>query len=301
MNDFYTPFISIVIPTYNHAVFLKKALQSICEQTYINWEAIIVDNNSIDNTEEIVKEFNESRFILKKINNHGVIAESRNLGIKVAKGKWVAFLDSDDWWLPTKLEKSIEYINPSVDFIYHRLNIERDNKSIFDIEKKTGRRLVNNITIDLLENGNPIATSSVFVRKEIVKKVGMFDEDKKMIASEDYNLWLRISEVVNDMKYIPESLGYYRMHDKSVSKRDMSISTQYACNKYENLLNHKQYIKYSSALKYQKGRYNFIDNKYDIAKEDLKFVIKNGCFFLKVKSCFMLSIIISKLVFSRFL
>ena len=91
MSDALTPLVSIVIPTYNHARYLGRALQSVLDQTYINWEAIIIDNHSTDNTDQLVASFSDSRIIYLKIHNNGVIASSRNAGIREAKGEWIAF------------------------------------------------------------------------------------------------------------------------------------------------------------------------------------------------------------------
>ena len=92
------PLVSVVIPTYNHAYLLKDALHSVICQTYTNIEIIVIDNNSVDDTEEVVLSFLDPRIIFKKINNNGIIAASRNMGILIAKGDYIAFLDSDDIW-----------------------------------------------------------------------------------------------------------------------------------------------------------------------------------------------------------
>ena len=104
------PLVSIVIPTYNHAEFLRLAIQSIIEQTYDNWEIIIINNYSTDTTVELVEKFKEPRIRLINFNNNGVIATSRNIGIKKSRGEWIAFLDSDDIWYPSKLEKCMSII-----------------------------------------------------------------------------------------------------------------------------------------------------------------------------------------------
>ena len=98
------PFFSVVIPTYNQANFLKKALKSLDDQLFKNFEIIVIDNCSKDKTFKIVKEF-PKKIIYRRINNRGSIARSRNVGIKLSKGKWICFLDSDDYWLPNKLKK----------------------------------------------------------------------------------------------------------------------------------------------------------------------------------------------------
>ena len=92
-----TPLISIVIPTYNRSLFLERSIKSIINQTYQNWEIIVIDNNSTDDTDLVLEKYKEKKILIKKINNEGIIAKSRNLGIKLAKGEYIAFLDSDDW------------------------------------------------------------------------------------------------------------------------------------------------------------------------------------------------------------
>ena len=89
---------SIIIPTFNRADKISKAIDSLISQSHPLWEAIIVDNNSIDRTEEIVKSYRDSRIKFFKINNNGIIAKSRNYGIAKSKYDLIAFLDSDDWW-----------------------------------------------------------------------------------------------------------------------------------------------------------------------------------------------------------
>ena len=126
-----SPLVSIVIPTYNHAKFIGKALKSVLDQTYENWEAIVIDNQSIDQTSKILSNYTDPRIKCFKINNDGIIAKSRNLGIKKATGEWIAFLDSDDWWTKDKLEACIGMIGTNVDFIYHAHEYVSKSKPFF--------------------------------------------------------------------------------------------------------------------------------------------------------------------------
>ena len=125
------PFFSIVIPTYNQSNYLKTALTSIFKQKFKNYEVIVVDNHSKDETYKVVKNF-KKKIIYKKIRNNGVIAKSRNLGIKLSKGKWIAFLDSDDYWTVDKLEKNFQIINSKdCDVVCNSewvINLERKKK-----------------------------------------------------------------------------------------------------------------------------------------------------------------------------
>ena len=128
-------FFSIILPTYNRAGKITKAIESILSQSYKNWELIIIDNYSKDNTEQIVNNYKCEKILYFKLNNNGVIAKSRNFGIKKAKGENLCFLDSDDWWKPNKLEVTYQYLKQGYDFIYHDMFISR-NKQI--LRKKTG-------------------------------------------------------------------------------------------------------------------------------------------------------------------
>ena len=116
-----TPVVSIVIPTYNHGRFLKKCLQTVLDQTFTGWEAIVVNNFSEDNTIAVINSFQDQRIHLVNFKNNGIIAASRNLGIKRSVGEYIAFLDSDDWWIPQKLEKSLHYLEQGADVVYHDL------------------------------------------------------------------------------------------------------------------------------------------------------------------------------------
>ena len=99
--------VSIVTPTFNCAPLLRRAIDSVLQQTHQDWELLVVDNHSTDGTEELVRGYRDTRIRYFKIQNNGVIAASRNLAISQAKGEWLAFLDADDWWMPQKLEVSV--------------------------------------------------------------------------------------------------------------------------------------------------------------------------------------------------
>ena len=111
MNIGKSPEVSVIIPNFNRDYCLGRTIQSVVDQTYKNWELIVVDNNSTDNSIAVVNSFDDPRISVVQINNDGIIARSRNLGIKKEKGEYLAFLDSDDWWEKTKLEKSIVYMD----------------------------------------------------------------------------------------------------------------------------------------------------------------------------------------------
>ena len=288
------PLISIIIPSFNHAHFLIRSLTSVINQTYTNWEAIVIDNHSKDHTIKIVNEFNDSRIKLLKINNFGIIAKSRNLGILSSQGDWIAFLDSDDWWTKDKLRICVDSISDEVDLIYHDLVIKYENQKFFKRKINKTRKLKKPVLIDLLLNGNAISNSSVLVRKKLIEKIGLINENKDLVTSEDYNTWLKISKITDQFLYLPRKLGCYFVHSKSESQKNMSISTQIATNEFLSILNNEQKLRLEGHISFISGRFNYKNLNYKKAKKELLFVLKNGQFSLKIKSIFMIIIIILK-------
>jgi len=201
----FLPLISIIIPTYNHADYLSRALKSILDQTYKNWEAIVIDNHSTDGTNKVINRYADPRIKYLKIHNSGVIAKSRNKGILVAKGVWVAFLDSDDWWTSDKLKNCIDYSNNQVDLIYHDLEIVSNKQRFFRQKIIKTRQLKKPVLLDLLLGGNAISNSAVFVRKKMLEKINFIDERKALVGSEDYNTWLKISNLTEKFLYLPKN------------------------------------------------------------------------------------------------
>ena len=119
---------SVILPTFNRAKFIKSTVNSVINQNYLNWELIIIDNFSEDNTQQIIEKFKDSRIKYVKYKNNGIIAKSRNYGIKISNGNYLAFLDSDDYWYQDKLSNISNFIKKySCDFIYHNMHIKYQN------------------------------------------------------------------------------------------------------------------------------------------------------------------------------
>ena len=228
-----------------------------------------------------------------------MIARSRNLGIKFAKGDWIAFLDSDDWWSKEKLEICLNNSDDNVDLIYHDLEVKYRNTK-FSVKKKIfkGRQLKYPVLIDLLESGiikgNAIGNSSVLVRKNILNKIGGINENIKLVGSEDYNTWLRVAQITDQFKYLKKNLGYILIHDTNTSKKDMSIPQRQAVINFMELFNYQQKINLEVKLNYMSASYNFLKNNNKIAKKNFIFVIKNGLINLKIRSILKLIIIMFK-------
>lgn len=212
------PAVSVIIPTYNHAQFLRAAIQSVVDQTFPDWEAVIVNNYSEDETVEIVESFNDLRIRLVNFRNHGVIAASRNHGISLATGKMIAFLDSDDVWYPEKLQRCMDALGEQADVVCHAEAWVRENAPPRVVKYGPQSRTR---YLSLLYDGNCLSTSAIVVRKSALDRVGGFSEDPQMVTAEDYELWLRLAKEGCSFVLIEEVLGEYRLHGGNQSKAVM--------------------------------------------------------------------------------
>jgi glycosyltransferase involved in cell wall biosynthesis len=286
-----SPLVSIVIPSFNHAHYLGRALQSLLNQNYTNWEAIVVDNNSMDGTDEILNSFRDPRIIVLKTHNNGVIAASRNIGIKVAKGEWIAFLDSDDWWKSYKLQTCANHFNKKTDIIYHGLEIRSSEPGINLRRAINSRQVKTPVLIDLILRGNAIANSSVVVRKELLNKIGGVSECREMISAEDFNTWLRISQLTDKFKYLPDKLGYYFIHNQGISRRDTSVPYLASVNEFLDLLNHSQKQTVESNARFISGRYYYMQKKYSIAYQKILEALPGSSYQIRCRAIIYLALI----------
>jgi len=296
MSDALTPLVSIIIPTYNHALYLGRALQSVFDQSFFNWEVIVIDNHSTDNTDEVIASFLDSRVTYLKIHNNGVIAKSRNAGICAAQGEWIAFLDSDDWWAVDKLHVFFDCISEKVDLVYHDLKIVSDEPRFFRRKTINPWQVKAPVLMNLLLKGNCIGNSSAVVRKSLLQQIGGINESAEMIAAEDYNTWLRIAQLTEQFVYLPRQLGYYFIHNQSVSQKDMSVSGRYAVAEFVPSLSASQKLKLEANFRYTTGRFNYSVGNYDEAKENLFFCMKHGHLVLMIKSAVLLCMSMCKLI-----
>ena len=206
--------ISIIIPTYNRRNKLKRAIETVLEQNYLKWEAIVIDNYSNDGTEEMIRKFNNPKIKFYKFMNNGVIAASRNFAIRKSKGKILAFLDSDDWWTKDKLYYSNLYFNEGYKFLYHDMRIKK-KRQFFTRKIGYCRNLLMNQFDDLKQNGPAFATSSVVIEKKLFSKVNFFQEHKKYVSWEDFDAWLRVANIYNDFYKIDQSLGFINIDNEN--------------------------------------------------------------------------------------
>ncbi len=180
--------ISVIIPTFNRKKTLERAIQSVMNQSLSPFEILIIDDGSNDGTEQWVKEnFQNIKYIYQ--NNHGV-SSARNTGIENAHGDWVAFLDSDDEWLPNKLYEQVKAIdsNPEMKFFHTNEIWIRNGVRVNQMKKhkKYGGYIFEKC-LDICR----VSPSSVLIQKEVFDNIGIFDESLRVC--EDYDLWLRIT------------------------------------------------------------------------------------------------------------
>lgn len=232
------PLVSIIVPVYNTEKFLKECLDSLLAQTYPNFEIVIVNDASPDNSEAIIQEYlkryPEKIQYIKKAKNEG-LAAARNTGIKAAKGQYIAFCDSDDVWLPEKLEIQMQefFKDPDLDVVYS------DCFLIFE-DKKTNQKLTEfwgvkqysgYIFEKLFKKGNFLYDLGV-LKKDIFQKVGLFSEDLRCV--EDYEFFLRVALEGYKFKSIKKPLWFYRIREESLSKNKEEMK-KHLIKVYENI------------------------------------------------------------------
>ena len=286
--------VSVIMPTYNHAKFIGKAIDSVLNQTYQNLELIIIDNYSEDNTEEIITSYKDDRIKYLKFRNHGIIAASRNHGIKHSHGEYIAFLDSDDWWYPEKLKVVANYFQKA-DIIYHNLDIYTSRGKKY-FKRIKGRTLTPPPFVDLMINGSALANSAVAIKKSIVDQVEGLSEDRSLIAAEDSDLWLKISKITDNFKYIPKSLGGYWMWEGNATEiSEQQISRVKALSdKHIHFLTKEDRSQHEIFLSYTIGRIKQKMGFYDDALELFNVSIKSHNLKLKLKSVCLIMLIYAR-------
>ena len=212
------PKFSVVIPTYNQADYLKVALRSVLDQTYQDYEVIVVNNYSTDHTLDVIRDAGDPRVQVINFHNQGVIGAGRNVGIRASRGTYVAFLDSDDTWYPNKLERASEVIeaDPVAGLICHDQDLVRDGRPAGAAQIGPPVGFKGNMHDYLLLRGNCVSTSASVVARRHLEEVGLFSEDPAHITVEDYDLWLKLSTVCR-FHFIPEVLGAHNFHPSSAS------------------------------------------------------------------------------------
>jgi glycosyltransferase involved in cell wall biosynthesis len=256
----HSPRVSVIIPTFNRARDIGRCLDSLFAQTFRDFEVLVCDDGSKDDTGAIVAGY-ASRLDLKYrwAENFGGPARPRNDGVANARGQLLAFLDSDDWWAPGKLAASVLAIDSGADFVYHDLYLAARSQQRVFLRKSPTRDLVKPVVDDLLANGNGINNSSVVVRRDLMERIGGFTEDRSLIASEDYDAWVRVAKLTDRFVRIPQTLGYYWIGDGNISNPRRTISTHDALEaRYASELAELRKTRPVFWLSYAKARSNYL-------------------------------------------
>ena len=182
------PLVSVILPTYNRGWILKEAIDSVLSQDFDDFQLIVVDDGSTDNTDSILDEYVGDIIVLRQ-DNLGVSA-ARNAGIDFASGQLIAFLDSDDVWLPKKLTSQVDFFNSNPDALIcqaQELWIRNGKR----VNPKNRHKKISGMIFQQSLSLCMVSPSAVMIRKSLLDKTGVFDES--LPACEDYDLWLRIS------------------------------------------------------------------------------------------------------------
>lgn len=229
------PLFSIIIPTYNRSNTLERALSSLVKQTLKDFEVIITDDGSTDSTYDVIQSFSSLLHIIyNKIPNSGGPAKPRNHAITFSSGIYIAFLDSDDSWLPSKLEVCLSRLSKGYQFVYHDAFQCYDSfPFIFSKHNLKSLQVTSPVFEYLINHGNPIFNSSVVVTRQLLDCALPIDEHVDLIAAEDFDFWLRISQFSDSFSHIALPLMNYHIANDNISSYQRKYSfTRYLCRKY---------------------------------------------------------------------
>ena len=220
------PKVSVIIPTYNRAELLKEALNSVFAQTFQDYEVIVVDDGSTDNTKDVVSFYRDKVKYYYKTN--GGPASARNMGIINSAARYLAFIDSDDLWLPQRLELGVSRLEAKIDTAlvfsdmkYIVNGVVSDNNTYFKRYLPARGEVLERLCLQ-----DFIPTSTVILKKECLCETGYFDEALRVC--EDYDLWLRIASRYK-VEYIDQPLACYRYHEGNLVKTnrdDLLLATR---------------------------------------------------------------------------
>ena len=218
-----TPQVSIVMPAFNAAKTIAESIQTVIDQSYMDWELLVINDGSSDQTGDIVSEYQQrdTRIRHIKLPRNGGLSNARNEGCKAATGSFISFLDSDDLWAKTKLETQVSFHaqNPEIEIShtdFHLFNesgfLKRPFKYLINLKKHKQGYIYPAICYR-----NPIGVLTVMAKSSLLRSVGFFDAN--LWTFEDQDLWIRIARKRKAFGYIPNVLAYYRLVPGSISNK----------------------------------------------------------------------------------
>jgi glycosyltransferase involved in cell wall biosynthesis len=213
------PHLSVVIPVFNRSWELRRALESLARQTAKNFEVIVCDDGSTEDIRAVVTTFEHQLDVqYQRIENSGGPARPRNVAIGLARGEWIAFLDSDDWWDDERLAVVSAELGAGIDFLYHPLRVVIEQGVTRTLERRTviGEPLRGNALRHFALFGNPVPNSAAVVRRSLLLAIGGICEEPAIVA-EDFDTWLRLLERGARICFLNQTLGSYWVGEDGIS------------------------------------------------------------------------------------
>ena len=230
------PLVSVVLPTFNRESHLRQAITSVLEQTYTNWELVIVDDGSTDGTRSYLAGIRSPRIRVLELEHSGLPARVRNAGLRVARGTYVAFLDSDDYWHPSKLAVQVADLaaRPGCGWSYTYTTLVDDRGAEIPHPRQARwQPCAGWILEDLIAVRAWVATPAVLAKRSVLEEVGGFEESLRFY--EDYDLWLRLSRV-SPASVIARPLVAVRRHAGSMSAHGTTAGLDSLIRVYDRLI-----------------------------------------------------------------
>ena len=266
------PIVSVIIPAFNMERHIKETIDSVLSQTYTNFEIIVVDDGSTDNTAAIVKSIKDGRLKYFYQPNSGLPAKPRNKGVELSRGEYIAFLDHDDLWMKDKLEKQMAIMQQDSNLALISTNAlvmidtRMTNKQVFKC-LKTGYFIDKEFMPDL-----NIIQSTVIIKKSVFLAVGGYNEDADLKAIEDYDLWLRIYPRYSCF-YLSDCLIIYRIIETSSQGHGNELQyvnrelkhynkyfASYGFSEYYNKTKLSKILHHLAAVQYLSGDNDYLNN-----------------------------------------
>lgn len=214
------PLVTVIMPNYNGKRFVRQAIESVLNQTYSNWELIIIDDKSTDGSPELIEEYckRDTRVTLIRSPQNNGVSIARNIGICRARGEFIALLDNDDWWEQDKLERQVELAGTGADIIYCSYDlVDEENQKI-----KRPYIVPEKINFDMMLTSNSIGCSTVFVRADLMREHPFRAE----FYHEDYVLWMELLRLQAIAIGDPKVLTHYRLVSGSRSGKKINAAKE---------------------------------------------------------------------------
>lgn len=216
------PKVSIISPTFNHEKYIHRCIQSVLNQTYHNWEMIIIDDGSTDNTQNIIRQYNDPRIIYIRKEHQGIdhLKENYNHALNISSGELIMILEGDDYIPPNRIELQIPSFNDAEVVLSHgKYGYVFDHDVIiypntFGIDVLNNRPIGSALKV-FLQGFNPIGSQSVMIRKSTLLEINGFSQPE-YLPLVDYPTWMKLA-LKGTFNYIPKVLGYWRRHSQSIT------------------------------------------------------------------------------------